>query len=151
MELRSMNLLAEKIIAGLVILLFICGLSFTVGSKYENRILTAKYEKQIADMTAAQNQALADAVQKAQAEAQKQLSNIKAASTADQQHQTAQAETQVIYKTIHDKVIQYVQTHPAPANCSLDDDGLRLWNAANRSQPDVATTTPSDSASQSDA
>lgn len=147
-----MNLLAEKIIAGLVLLLFICGAAFTIGSKYESRVLTAKYEKQIGDMVKQQNQALKDAVKQAKDNAEKQQSNIKSASEADQQHEAAQVKTQVFYKTIHDKVIQYVQTHPAATDCSVNPDFLRIWNEANQPSADGSTTTtPSDSASQSDA
>lgn len=38
----------------------------------------------------------------------------------------------VHFSTIEKEVIRYVQSNPAAAACSLDADGLRLWNEANR-------------------
>ena len=37
----------------------------------------------------------------------------------------------VVYRTITQQVVKYVQTHPSAAGCGLDADGLRIWNAAN--------------------
>lgn len=42
-----------------------------------------------------------------------------------------QAQIQVIHDVVTKTVVKYVQTHPAIANCGLDADGLRIWNAAN--------------------
>ena len=41
------------------------------------------------------------------------------------------AKTEAVFNDVQQGVVAYVQTHPA-AVCSLDADGLRLWNAANQ-------------------
>lgn len=143
-----MTFIQEKIIAALVVLLFVAGLFFTIGSRHERQVLTAQYEKQIAGMTAQQNQALTaanDALKTAQA---KQVGNIKAAAAADQQHQLVQVKTRTIYQTIHDQVIKYVKANPAPAVCNLDADKLRTWNEANQgATSDTTGAAAGDSAS----
>ena len=39
--------------------------------------------------------------------------------------------TDAVFNGIQRGVIAYVQSHPAAIDCRLDDDGLRLWRAAN--------------------
>jgi hypothetical protein len=51
------------------------------------------------------------------------------------------AQVEVRFQTIEKEVIRYVQTPAAAAVC-LDDDGLRLWRAANRGEFDAAASEP---------
>ena len=39
--------------------------------------------------------------------------------------------TEAVFNGINQGVITYAQNHPVADNCRLDDDGLRLWRAAN--------------------
>lgn len=39
--------------------------------------------------------------------------------------------TEAVFNGIQLGVIDYAQKHPAATDCRLDDDGLRLWHAAN--------------------
>lgn len=38
---------------------------------------------------------------------------------------------EVVYRTIEKEVVKYVESHKNLEQCTLDDDGLRLWNRAN--------------------
>jgi hypothetical protein len=136
-----MTFLEEKIIAVLLVLLFTAGLFFAIGSKHEKTVLTAQYETKIAQMTAQENQALAAAAVQEHVAMQKQVANVRAAAAADQQHQLVQVKTRTVYKTIHDKVIEYVKTHPAPVDCSVNADFMRIWNQANQPAASDATGT----------
>ncbi len=40
--------------------------------------------------------------------------------------------TEAVFNGINQGVITYAQNHPVADNCRLDDDGLRLWLAANQ-------------------
>ena len=47
--------------------------------------------------------------------------------------------TDAVFNGIQRGVIAYAQSHPAAIDCRLDDDGLRLWRAANAgTDPDRA-------------
>lgn len=39
--------------------------------------------------------------------------------------------TEAVFNGINQGVITYAQNHPVATDCRLDDDGLRLWSAAN--------------------
>lgn len=54
---------------------------------------------------------------------------------------SAEAHEKIVtrYQTIEKEVIRYVQTPVAAAVC-LDDDGLRIWTAANRGEFEAAGT-----------
>lgn len=41
------------------------------------------------------------------------------------------AQTAAVFNGINQGAITYAQNHPVSTDCSLDDDGLRLWTAAN--------------------
>ena len=45
--------------------------------------------------------------------------------------ETSREQIRVVYRTIKEKADEYVKKMPEFNNCRLDDDGLRLWNAAN--------------------
>ena len=65
----------------------------------------------------------------------------KAAAGAGVEKQTTQhvAQTAAVFNGINQELIKHAQTHPLDGDCSLDDDGLRLWRAANANrEPDSA-------------
>ena len=45
--------------------------------------------------------------------------------------ETSREQIRVVYKTIKEQAHETIISHPEFNNCKLDDDGLRLWNAAN--------------------
>jgi len=44
---------------------------------------------------------------------------------------TEHQKTKIVYQTITKQAVQYVQSHPDNSVCTLDDDGLSIWRAAN--------------------
>jgi len=45
--------------------------------------------------------------------------------------ETSREQIRVVYKTIKEQAHETIISHPEFNDCKLDDDGLRLWNAAN--------------------
>jgi hypothetical protein len=85
---------------------------------------------------AAQLKPQVTATKAAEKKADTQLSNGQAALGAVTVAATAQAEVKVIHDTITKTVTKYVEKTPTINDCSLDANGLRIWNDAN------AGTTP---------
>lgn len=54
-----------------------------------------------------------------------------AGQVVEQQAVKRRVNTESVFNGIQRGVITYVQTHPVATDCRLDDDGLRLWAAAN--------------------
>ncbi len=98
---------------------------------------TAHYEAILAERDRAAAQALADALAQAQAQAAQAMA-------AERAHLQAQAKTETRFKTITRTVTEYVDKTPALAECGLDADGLRYWNAANGggASPDAEAGNP---------
>ena len=84
----------------------------------------AYYEAILAERDRASAQALADALASANAQAAEAMA-------AERAHLQAQAKTEQQFRTITRTVTEYVDKTPALAECGLDADGLRYWNAAN--------------------
>ena len=98
---------------------------------------TAHYEAILAERDRAAAQALADALSQAQAQAAQAMA-------AERAHLQAQVKTETRFKTITRTVTEYVEKTPALAECGLDADGLRYWNAANGggTDPDAEAGSP---------
>lgn len=107
-----------------VVLGVVAGFSFYTGYDYGVSTTAAEYTQQIAerDRIAAEEMAKAiDAAhQQAQAALEAERLNLAVAQHTDQQ-----------FKIITNTVTKYVETHPKANDCSLDVDGLRIWNSAN--------------------
>lgn len=53
-------------------------------------------------------------------------------------HEAQKERIRTIFRTIHDEVTRYVETHAAAGDC-LDADGLRIWRDANAGRIEAAT------------
>lgn len=53
-------------------------------------------------------------------------------------HEQKRERIRTVFRTIHDEVTRYVETHAAAGDC-LDPDGLRIWRAANAGRFDAAS------------
>lgn len=98
-------------LAALIAALVIFGTGYDLGDKH------------------AQNKAAAEQLQ-AVAEAREQAAKL---AQADQQtaqnYETAREKVRTVYVTIKEKANANIQKNPGYGHCSLDDDGLRLYNS----------------------
>lgn len=53
-------------------------------------------------------------------------------------HETQNERIRTVFRTIHDEVTRYVETHAAAGDC-LNADGLRIWRDANAGRVEAAT------------
>lgn len=53
-------------------------------------------------------------------------------------HETQKERVRTVFRTIHDEVTRYVETHAAAGDC-LDADGLRIWRDANAGRIEAAS------------
>jgi hypothetical protein len=97
---------------------------FLFGRSVEHDELTAQYEKKLRAI----DQANLAAMTKHQAQWE---ANLRVALEAERRNLERQRVTETVFKTITEKVVEYVQANPSADVCSLDADGLRLWNDAN--------------------
>lgn len=118
-------------LAAFVVMLAVVGWAYKRGGDVGRQDRTAHYEGILAARDRDAAKQLADALDKAAA-------NARAAMAAERAHLIRQKKTEARFKTITQTVTEYVDKTPALANCGLDADGLRFWNAAN-SGDDLAT------------
>ena len=85
----------------------------------------AKYLAEIAERDRAANDAMARAITEAQAQAD-------AALATERQHMAEVQKTDTQFQIIEKTVTKYVERHPDSNRCTIDVDGLRAWNSANR-------------------
>ena len=112
------------IAAFLVMLAVVCW-SYLQGKAVATAECQARYEAQLAERDRAAAAAMAAALEEAQAQA-------RAAMEAERQHLEAQAKTDANFRVITNTVTEYIHAKPDVAACSLDADGLRIWNSAHR-------------------
>lgn len=113
----------KQLAAGLVAILFVLGAYFHGVSVGTNET-TAEYEAKLSERDRAAAAAMAEALSKANAQAQ-------AAMAAERKHLQTQAKTDARFRGLTTTVKEYIYEKPSLADCSLDDIGLRYWNAAN--------------------
>lgn len=87
--------------------------------------VTATYEARLRTISDANAAAIGAALAQAR-------QNAEAAAQAERKLAEAEQATDTHFATITKEVTRYVQTNPNAGACSLDPDGLRLWNQANR-------------------
>lgn len=105
--------LAARLLAGLVLALALFTMGYGLGRKHEGAAREAAQIKVMQDMAArtaelAQQDAVLSATQ-----------------------ETARERVRIVYRTLRQEVTRYV-ANTEHSSCGIDDDGLRLWNAANR-------------------
>lgn len=111
------------IVAFVVLLALVCG-AYLHGISTGNTRAVAHYEALLAERDRQAAEQLAQALAEAKAQADQAMA-------AERAHLQAQAKTEARFKTITRTVTEYVEKTPALAECGLDADGLRYWNAAN--------------------
>lgn len=116
-----------RVLPYVIVVLVVIGALFGAyefGRSVERDELTAKHEQQLREI----DQATVTAMRWQQEQA---ATNLHAALEAERQNLEREQVTNTVYKTITEKVVEYVQANPSVAGCGLDADGLRLWNDAN--------------------
>ncbi len=122
-------------LAAFVVMLAVVGWAYKRGGDVGREKQTARYERILAERDKEAAKQLADALNKAAA-------NAKAALAAERAHLVRQRKTEARFKTITQTVTEYVEKTPSLAGCGLDADGLRLWNAANDGNDSAAPDHP---------
>lgn len=105
--------LAARLLAGLVLTLALFAAGYRLGQRHESNAREASLVNTLQVMAAR----AAD------------LAQQDAALSAAQE--TARERVRIVYRTLRAEVNRYVAIDDYN-DCGLDDDGLRLWNAANR-------------------
>lgn len=113
------------VLAAVLVLLALVTWAYLQGAKVATAQVTAEYEQKLAERDRAAAAALTAALDQAQADA-------KAARDAERRHLQAQQQTDTQFRTITERVVEYVEKKPDLAACGLDADGLRYWNTAQR-------------------
>lgn len=113
-----------EVLAVVLAIVLIAGGSYLFG--HHNEATAAK----VATVTQELKQQKADNAELQRQQVQTQA-NAKAADEVGAKRDEAQAKNETHFQTITKTVYRYVQTHPDSQSCTLDDDGLRIWRAAN--------------------
>ncbi len=122
----------------LAVVALVVGLStgaYLRGSSNATTRVTARYEAVLAERDRVAAQAMAQALEKARAQAV-------TAMVAERTHLQAQAKAEQQFRTITKTVTEYVDKTPGLDACMLDRVGLCLWNAANGGGGDPAACHP---------
>lgn len=114
-----------KAIGIALVLLVLSVTCYRAGISHGTDATAARYEARLAERDRVAAQAMAEAVEKANAQAA-------AAQAIERQHLAKQRATEQQFQTITRTVTEYVEKHPDLTGCGLDADGLRYWNAGNR-------------------
>lgn len=111
-------------LVGVLFVLAVLATAYGRGVHNERARLTAIHAVELSDRDQATAKALAD-------QAVKSKANLEAAQAISRANLNSQQATQDAFQTLSNDVANYANTNSTVRSCGLDDDGLRLWQAAN--------------------